>query len=198
MAGPITVKVEAADALAALERVRAKGRNLRPLLKEIGEDLAASTKARFGSSTAPDGSAWAANSPVTIARWMGGKGLHKKDGDLNARGKKRLAAKKPLVGRSKMLSHTITYRVEGGGVLAVGSPLIYAATHQFGAKMGEFGRYYQLSRLKYAEGDFRRHAGMTKGHPIPWGNIPARPFLGLSNQDRNDIVSTCARYLLGP
>ena len=40
----------------------------------------------------------------------------------------------------------------------VGSNLKYAPTHQFGAKQGEFGR-------------------SDRNTPLPWGDIPARPFI---------------------
>lgn len=38
--------------------------------------------------------------------------------------------------------------------------------------------------------------GSTKGgRPIPFGDIPARPFLGLSDEGRQDILDLMARYL---
>ena len=43
--------------------------NMRPVLLEIGEDMAESAKQRFSSTTAPDGAAWAPNSAVTLARY---------------------------------------------------------------------------------------------------------------------------------
>jgi phage gpG-like protein len=181
--------------LAALKQLRERTSNMHPALKEIGEELVESTKRRFETSTGPDGSSWQKNGPVTTARWMSGKGLHKKNGDLNKRGETRQAAKRPLIGRSRMLSHTITAQLHGSDTLLVGSPMEYASTHQFGAKMGEFGRYYQLSRLKYGEKDFRRYAGMRQGHPIPWGDIPARPFLGVSLSDRETILGIVEKHL---
>jgi phage gpG-like protein len=193
--GLISVEVHDAEVQRWFRKAIRKAQNPRPLLQEIGEDRAASTKARFGTGTAPDGTPWARNSPLTMARWMNVKGIHTKDGKLNKRGEHRQSSKKPLVGASKQLSHTITYQLRGADAVAVGSPMIYAATHQFGAKMGEFGRYYQLSRLKYGEKDFRRYAGMRQGHPIPWGDIPARPFLGLSETDRANVIDLARRYL---
>lgn len=44
---------------------------------------------------------------------------------------------------------------------AVGSNSRYATTHQFGAEQGGFGR-------------------TAKNGPIPWGDIPARPFLPMT------------------
>lgn len=67
------------------------------------------------------------------------------------------------------LRRYIQYRVSPNAV-EIGSTRIYSATHQFGASRGQFGT--------------------TKtGSPIPWGEIPARPFLGLSERDQ-DVVTT--------
>ncbi len=60
--------------------------------------------------------------------------------------------------------------------LEIGSNRIYASTHQFGASKGQYGN-------------------TTKGSPIPWGNIPARPFLGLSPQDTTSIHETFNHHL---
>ena len=46
---------------------------------------------------------------------------------------------------------------------------IYATTMFFGAKKGEFGR-------------------TKRGAPIPWGDIPARPFMGIGPQDEANIM----------
>lgn len=43
-----------------------------------------------------------------------------------------------------------------------------ATTMHFGAKKGEFGK-------------------TKRGAPIPWGDIPARPFFGINSQDEEDI-----------
>lgn len=58
-----------------LARAAASGRNLTPMLKNMGEELVNSTLERFDKSTAPDGSAWAPNSPVTLARKRGSQPL---------------------------------------------------------------------------------------------------------------------------
>lgn len=183
----ITVQIKDRSALAALEDIRRAGVNPRPMLLEIGEDLAASTKARFATSTAPDGSPWAKNSPTTIARWvhsrMGDdgkissrKGTRTKDGKLLSKtGERRWDSKKPLIGHSKMLSHTIATTLRGSTLL-VGSPMIYAGVQQFGASKGEFGTN-------------------KRGGSIPWGDIPAREFLGLSPADTANILRIAGSYL---
>jgi phage gpG-like protein len=79
---------------------------------------------------------------------------------------------RPLFGPSGALSSTIGYEAFSDRV-EWGSPMIYAAVQQFGAGKGAFGQ-------------------TSRGGPIPWGNIPARPFLGISAEDEPlmlDIVS---------
>lgn len=58
----------------------------------------------------------------------------------------------------------------------VGTNVIYGPPHQFGAKQGEFGR-------------------TRRGGPIPWGDIPARPFFGVSPQDERDILDIARDHL---
>jgi phage gpG-like protein len=185
----ITIEVHDAEVKAAFDRLLAVTSNPKPALRLIGETLVGTTKARFASSKAPDGTPWKTNSRVVYEALLSRtRGNFTKGGKLAARGAARVMGKKPLIGESKALSTTITYQVVADGVI-IGSPKIYAATQQFGAAMGAFGRYYQLFRLKYDKKDFRRHAGSKKGHPIPWGNIPPRPFLGVSEEDKGHILA---------
>lgn len=51
----------------------------------------------------------------------------------------------------------------------------YAATLHFGAKRGEFGS----DRF---------------GRPIPWGDIPSRPFLGIGPPEREEITTSLNRH----
>ncbi len=82
---------------------------------------------------------------------------------------------RPLFGPSGMLSSQISHEA-GPDSLEVGSNLIYAAVQQFGAGKGQFGN-------------------MTNGSPIPWGNIPARPFLGISPEDETNILALIADFI---
>jgi len=82
---------------------------------------------------------------------------------------------RPLFGPSGALSSQIFYEVTPDSV-SWGSPMIYAGTQQFGAAQGAFGR-------------------TSRNGPIPWGNIPARPFLGVSAEDQTNILETIAEAL---
>ncbi|AWD21607.1 phage virion morphogenesis protein [Fuscovulum blasticum] len=60
--------------------------------------------------------------------------------------------------------------------LRVGSPAPQAAVMQFGAAQGSFG-------------------SSSRGGPIPWGDIPGRPFLGLSPDDEIEIIAIAEDWL---
>ena len=154
-----------------LSEIIGRSKNMRPAFLEIGEDLVESTKQRFSRGQAPDGTPWAANSPVTVARFLGLTGGNfKKDGSLSKKGALRTSSKKPLTGETRTLASTINYQLKGAAGVSIGSPLKYAAIQQFGGQKSEF--------------------------PHLWGNIPARPFLGISEKDRTNILDITARYLL--
>lgn len=82
---------------------------------------------------------------------------------------------RPLFGPTGRLSREVNYLATRDRV-EIGSSLVYAAVQQLGARKGQFGR----SRRK---------------RPIPWGNIPARPFLGLSADDSRAVVDIVAEAI---
>ncbi|ARU30893.1 hypothetical protein CAP31_03835 [Sulfuriferula sp. AH1] len=166
----IETKWNDADVLAALERLAQATAQPRPALLAIGESQVESTKKRFETSTAPDGSRWAPNSEATYLGMVNafGKGNFGKNGRINARGATRVAGKKPLIGETRMLSTQIFYEVDHDSV-RWGSPMVQAAMQHFGGTKSKF--------------------------PNLWGDIPARPFLGVSESDAVMIVDTVSDYL---
>ncbi len=76
---------------------------------------------------------------------------------------------------SRDLGGSVAFRAARDHV-DVGTRPIYSGTHQFGAAKGSFG-------------------STSKGSPIPWGDIPARPFLGLSDEDEREITLIVVDYL---
>ena len=148
-----------------------------PMMREMGDTLVQSTKERFGAGTGPDGVKWPGNAQSTLDRWLGlAKSSYKKDGSVSKAGAARAASKKPLVGQTKNLMGNITFQIEGNA-LVWGSPEKYAAVQQWGAAQGAFGRD-------------------RRNHPIPWGDIPARPYLGLSAADREMLLGIMGRFML--
>jgi len=64
---------------------------------------------------------------------------------------------------------------------SVGTNLKYATTQHYGAKQGQFGH----GNYKTKQGSF----------PIPWGDIPPRPFFGFNSQHHNEITDTIADHI---
>lgn len=94
------------------------------------------------------------------------------------------AARKPPavpVGGPLRLSDVMRQQLahgHGTDFAEIASNAIQAAVMQFGAAKGAFGQD-------------------AMGRSIPWGDIPARPFLGLSESDRTGIIEIVAEWLEG-
>lgn len=89
-----------------------------------------------------------------------------------------LARKKgtrPLVDSGMMADERFIYQA-GRDYVEAGSNAAQAATLHFGAKRGAHGK-------------------TRRGAPIPWGDIPARPFVGLSSEDKEAVLETIAEAL---
>lgn len=166
----IVIKIDNKAVLDALDRLSKATVNPRPALLDIGEKLEDSTKKRFETSTAPDGSRWATNSDTTLRMGLHrGNHFKKRDGSVKKSGQNYLANKRPLIGKTHSLASQIHYQLFGSNLL-VGSTMEYAAMQQFG--------------------------GTTSSRSmIPGKHIPARPFLGISDADEKMIVSTVNEYL---
>lgn len=148
------IEFDTTQADALLREVAANLSDMTPVMDQIGEVLINSTRARFDQGIAPDGTAWAPNTPATIAR----KG-----------------SAKPLIGQTRILSRTIFHAPRADGV-SWGSSLIYSAVQQMGAGKGVFGQ-------------------TSSGQSIPFGTIPARPFIGISDDDSTAIITALEAFL---
>lgn len=183
----IDIDINDAEIQAALKDLAAKLNDLTPFFKDVGETLLNSTRERFRTQTAPDGRAWDKLSPAYAAR----KPRHKD---------------KPLT-LSGALRGTLVKQADRNS-LRIGTPLVYGATHQFGAAKGSFGtvtaRVNEYTRRGKGSRDAKGR--FTAGQPItvrahtrqmtvPWGDIPARPYLGLSDDDRSDLLDALNAYL---
>lgn len=78
-------------------------------------------------------------------------------------------------GEGGHLAHSF-HHAYGQGWVEVGTNAIQSAVMQFGAAKSAFG-------------------AMKNGRPIPWGDIPARPFLGISDLDQENIIATVEEWL---
>ena len=164
------IKIEVHDQAVrtALAALQARVSNLQPLLGDIGEAIVQRAKARFDSSTGPDGNTW--------------------------KPKQRADGRKTLVGPSGFLRQQIVSSATASSVL-VQATMKYAAIHQFGGSIDRKAGQTTVSHRTDAKGNLLRSAIMSgkglifakashkralartfdgKAHQI---KIPARPFL---------------------
>lgn len=123
------------------------------VMNAIAEGLRTSAVERFRSEESPDGHKW---EPSIRAQQKGGKTLTK----------------------TTALKTSIKSQADESG-LAVGTNLVYAATHQYGDERTI--RAKNSKYLRFQIGD--RWVSV----PSVRVNIPARPFLGISEQDNREI-----------
>lgn len=185
MAGAnIKINVETSRMQRSVDRVVALLQRPAPLMSELGEHLRGSTRGRFKAQTEPDGTPWQALKPAYRRR------------------KPRNRAK--VLTLDGHLRSQITFQLQGDDAVAVGSNSKYAAIHQFGgaieiaarsqqayfrrnAKTHEVGRLFvKKERSNFAQ---RVTIGAYKI------TMPARPFLGLSQDDRNEIVAKTQLFI---
>lgn len=129
------------------------------LLYVLGEYLESATIERFTREEAPDGQAW---SESIRAREEGGKTLSDQG----------------------LLKGSITHNVRGD-TIEVGTNLIYAGVHQFGAtirpKKGQYLKFFLPGGLVFAK-------EVT---------IPARPYLGISAEDQTELLALTEDHIAG-
>lgn len=192
MSDSITFRIDSAEVLARLQQIARRVDDMTPAMRAIGEVMSKSTKQRFASSTGPDGQRWKALALATVlARLaeMSGKfsaytnvktrkegrlrtgdkkGYFDKGGKLAAKGAAAVMNMKPLVATG-ILANTIRYQVGAdGNSVAIGTNR-FAGEWEGGAAVHQFG-------------DKK-------------GNIPARPFLGISDADRGEVLAILDRFL---
>ena len=158
----------------------------RALLEDIGEYMVRATKRRFKAGKDPDGTPWRPNTPATILAYLfrrgGGSSRRKgekssspyytKKGLLNSRGSGLVMGKRPLIGEGKRLMDEFSVQVSAIGV-TIASNQRQSRVMQKGAKKGSLGPN------------------------APWGDIPARQFLGFSREDRVNVADMVREYLTG-
>jgi len=154
----VEIRVEGGTALAQrLTAVAAKLTAPVDLYTEIGNMLVQSTQQRFEDGVTPAGSPW----PKSIRALLSGGKTLKNSGDLR---------------------NGISREADGTGLI-VGTNVLYAAVHQFGAVI----RAKKARALAFSIGGktiFKKSV-----------RIPARPFLGISKEDEAEIEQISKQFL---
>lgn len=179
----VQIRIEDEAVNAAIDRVAKAGGDTRPLMEEFVGAMLFSVERRFETESSPDGQPWAPLSPRTAAKRIGGK----RRGTEN---------KLRVSGR---LYQSITGEASAREA-AVGSNLLYAAIQQTGGTI-EMPQRQATVRLRKVKGRTRfakktherkREMDVTIGaHTI---TIPARPYLGFSDDDRAELLEIAEQH----
>ena len=196
----ITIEVDDAPIRAALNAFAERGGDLSAVMADLGAAMLTSTQQRFEAQAAPGGEKWAPFAPSTLKRMP-----------LRRRAN-------PFLLRDKANLYSSIHADTGDAFAEVGSNLAYAAIHQFGgtvkipereqtatfiivpkgAATTKDGRRVG-SRLRFAKASTRsktRHERTFKagGHSV---TIPARPYLGIDDADRTEILAIIEDHFRG-
>lgn len=163
-------------ALANLGGLIARAGQAQPMFEDIGMALVTSTHHRFDAGIAPDGSPWPPSLRV-IAH--GGK---------------------TLVLSSRLL-RSISYQASPTGV-EIGTNVVYAAIHQFGGEINQGSRTAVLhfkTNKRTGQSRFAKPGKADRARKAEIGartiRMPARPFLGLDENDPRTITNIVENYL---
>ncbi|MBI3447216.1 MAG: phage virion morphogenesis protein [Magnetospirillum sp.] len=175
-------------------------RDLSPVMERIGNAGMLATDQRFENEVDPDGRAWEALRPSTIA-------------------KKAKAGREKKLQWAGHLRRSFTRRVTANSV-TWGTNLAYAAAHQFGATIFRAARTLLDSRISmrravvvrktkagdefgykallFARAGDKRVVAMAR-RVVGEGTIviPARPFAGINDTERQEYVGMIRDHVLG-
>lgn len=184
------IEISADTATPALDTaLRAmQGKGLRLMLEDIGEYLVRSTRERAAQEKSPDGTPWASLSP----RYQRFKDK-----------------KRPGVPKLKfdfhMLGDQFSQQV-AGDTLLVGTNAKYGAIHHFGGSIDRPARSTEVFFRREADGTVgnrfvaRRRSNFAQRVMQPAYKIQmtARPWLGLSPQDEQEVLAIAFEHIAGP
>lgn len=177
------------DSLAeGLTRLAGLGQDMTPLTRDLAEVLKGGVDRAFADEVDPaTGEKWRPLSPATLAR-------RAKAGHTGA-----------ILQVSGQLAASIQTEY-GPHHAAVGTSKVYGPTHQFGAKKGSFGQAKRGARTGSRRNprNYTARGGATVGGwlsgraqggsmPVPWGDIPARPFLAIGKPEEAEIEESLSR-----
>lgn len=176
MAG-VSLKLDADEALGTLAGYVARARNPQGMFANIGASLVTSTQHRFERGIGPDGSPWP---PSIRALATGGKTLVK----------------------TARLMRSITFNASSSGV-EVGTNVVYAAIHQLGGLIQQAARTAVLhfKTLRSGQSRFAKPGKANRAQKAEIGahsiRMPARPFLGLDDDDEREISQIAQDWIAG-
>lgn len=164
----ILLELSDRDLVAALEGLDDGLTDQSPVMNQIGDYLAGAARDRIEDGVDVKGQPFAPLSQTTLDRY--------------AKADPPKVSRSPLW-QSGMMRQGI-FHESGPDYAEFGSNAIQAAVMHFGAEQGEFGAWIGKDKN-----------GRMHFHSIPWGNIPARPFIGVSEDDETNMVILIEEWL---
>ncbi|HSW38571.1 MAG TPA: phage virion morphogenesis protein [Acidobacteriota bacterium] len=177
----ITVRIDGADAVRKrLSEIAERAGNLSPIMQAIGARVTTQTKDRFRrQGPAPDGTPWTRLKSSTLKSKRHSK----------------------ILTESTALRDSIHYQVMGPNRVAIGAGghIPYAAIHQFGGDIRQGARSEIFVRNRLKSGSFKK--GTKGGRGFTFNariiHMPARPFLGLSRANSDEVLGLINQYIAG-
>jgi len=170
-----TIRIDDQEVRDLLQRLGAKTADMTPVMRTIGEVVRESVMGNFAEGRSPEGIPWKRS---WRAKKHGGKTLID----------------------TATLRNSIHVRAAKNEA-RVGTPVRYAPVHQFGATKGSFGAVTVMVRAhtrKGKSGGTHQVRAHSRRQNMPWGDIPARPFLGVRKGDWGEIRESILDYLMRP
>ena len=163
----ITIKIDGADAIRnRLREIASRAGNLSPIMKAIGDRVVAQTRERFKSG-GPAPDGTPWKPPATP----------------NPKRVRTLTVSGHLAG-------SIRYQLKDKNSVRIGTNRVYAAIHQLGGKTAP--RVIRPVRKRALKTPFGLFAKINH----PGSNIPARPYLGLSQANSDSIIRMIDEWVL--
>lgn len=182
----IRVDINVEAVATGLDKIDAGLASPGPLMARIGEDLVDSTRQRFDSQTAPDGTGWQALQQSYQKR----KKYHQ-DKILTLRGYL----------RGQNMGSGPRWQLDGDDAVLVGNNEPYARIHQLGGVIEQLAQSRRqrfrtvAGRVLFAGKKHKKATERWVSRGAYQVNIPARPFLGLSVADRQAIKQRVEDWL---
>jgi len=171
----LDMKIQDREVAILLQGLEKRAEDHTPVMREIGEIIRESVMRNFREQKAPDGTAW---KPSKRASEENGKTLID----------------------TATLRNSIHVQASRDQV-RVGTPVEYAGVMQFGAAAGSFGTRV-INIPSHTRGSWKGGVpSYVSAHKrvvrLPWGDIPARPFIGIRNEDWPEIRDALLDYIIG-
>lgn len=162
----ITIVVDDGSIVKAISVLQGRMTNATPAMRAVAQVVRSDIVERFELQNSPDGVPW---KPLTMATIISRARRHAPSGFKKRRGETiaRFAGGAKALLDTGALRNSIKIVRADRSEAVVGTRLRYAAIHHFGGKAGRGKRV----------------------------TIPSRPFMGLSDGARRDIINIVAQYL---